>query len=587
MALIPRLGFDRAKQGGAAGNSTTFDLQNFFAGTAGIASIAGLVPEGGAELSAALWVASELVSMLPSASPTANSTFQGTYGDLLGKLATAQDEMATALASQRQQVLGDQGLLGLVGQLRAGGTWNLDADGIQSASREAFALKTYQALLPTRYNRYVVTNCTDAFYPSGDETDCTPPSGKFVTGSGTSRTWLAPPAADPCVSTNTVTDCEYQQNPGTMPYAIANVVWGPVSSTCNYQPPNKNTLWTYGCSLGVPYAQGILADGGGWRFTTESGDLRSSFEGAARAAGAVRATAATAGWSACRAGRCAPGRRPRGARPAAVHRPDRALRGVHARRMRVVVDRTLFEHGRREELARSGAARRLRPFALRHVGGGVFVSRRRGGPRVRLRLRPLDGRGHARLQPTVSRVRIRDVRALCTLLPATVGRAGRPLELETRLRVRDGNAHGRLTLRQPWRCVRDRKGEFAGLRPVAPRRPAARPGLAVRLHAPALRASWRRASVPITNVNQRRARGSRVASSLWDLRITGNAGGPPRTIRLKQLRARHTRAVRLTIRVPPGAHRRVCVQVTANAISARGASARRCARTANGPRFTG
>ena len=73
------------------------------------------------------------------------------------------------------------------------------------------------------------------------------------------------------------------------------------------------------------------------------------------------------------------------------------------------------------------------------------------------------------------------------MLPAGVSRAGRPLELETRLRVRDSGVRGRVTMRQPWRCVRDRKGEFVGIRPVATRRPSARPGLAVRLQAPPYR----------------------------------------------------------------------------------------------------
>jgi hypothetical protein len=556
---------------GAAGSTTTFDFQSFFAGTAGIAaSIAGVAPEGGAEVSAAMWVASELVSMLPSASTTANSTFQGTYDTLIAKLATAQDEMAVALASQRQQVLGDQGLLGLVGRLRSTGVWKPDTDGMQSASREAFALQIYQALLPTMYNRYVVTNCTDVFYPSGDETDCTLPSGKFVTGGGTNRTWLGPPAADPCFSTNTVTDCEYQQNPGTMPYGIANVVWGAVSPTCNYKPPNKNTLWTYGCSLGVPYAQGILADGGGWSFTTESGDPEVVLEaGATRAVratpGTVRATGARTGSSAAAA--------QAGASPLAAREVLAPLRftgrvslsrGVRLRRMRVVVDRMLFEHGRREELARSASGHRLRPFALSHVWAGLFTFRRRGAPRVRLRLRPLDVRGRARLDLTLSRVRTRDVRALCTVLLASVHLAGRPLELETRLRVRDSGVSGRVTLRQRWRCVRDRKGEFTGIRPIKPRRPAARPGLAVRLGAPRVSASGRRATVPVTVANQRRRRPSRMASSLWDLRITGGAGSTPRTIGFKELRAGRSRTVRLTVPVP----RR----------------ARRCARVAGTPR---
>ena len=565
---------------GAAGTTTTFDLQGFFAGTAGIAaSIAGVVP-GGAELSAGLWIASELISMLPSASATANSAFQGTYDTLITKLATAQDEMAVALAAQRQQVLGDQSLLGLVGQLRSTGTWKPDTDGLQSASRQAFALQTYQALLPTMYNRYVVSNCTDVFYPSGDETDCSLPSGRFVTRSGANIIWLGPPAADPCFSTNTVTDCEYQQNPGTMPYGIANVVWGTVSPTCNYKPPNKNTLWTYGCSLGVPYAQGIVADGGGWTFTTESGDPEVVLEGGARPAPAtVQATGARAGTSARAAQAGASARAAREVlAPLRFTGRVSLSRGVRLRRMRVGVDRLLFEHGRREELARSSSGRRLRPFALRHVRAGLFTSRRRGGPRVRLRLRPLDARGRARLDLTLSRVRTRDVRALCTVHPAGVHRPGRPLELETRLRVRDRGASGRVTMRRPWRCVRDRKGEFAGIRPRAARRPSARPGLTVRLQTPRVLASARRQTVLVTVANRRRGRSGRTASSLWNLRVIARAGGRRQTVRVKELRARRTRTLRFSVPVPRHAGRRTCVQVTATADSARPAGARRCAR---------
>lgn len=75
-------------------------------------------------VSAALWVASELFSVLPSASETATSSIQTNYAGLLDKLATAQDEMTKALSVQLQQVFGDGDLLDLVGQLRARQTWN-------------------------------------------------------------------------------------------------------------------------------------------------------------------------------------------------------------------------------------------------------------------------------------------------------------------------------------------------------------------------------------------------------------------------------------------------------------------------------
>ena len=58
-------------------------------------------------------------------------------------------------------------------------------------------------------------------------------------------------------------------------------------------------------------------------------------------------------------------------------------------------------------------------------------------------LRRLDARGGARLDLRLTRVRTRDIRALCAVLPAGVSPAGRPLELETRLRLRDRGVTGR------------------------------------------------------------------------------------------------------------------------------------------------
>jgi hypothetical protein len=104
------------------------------------------------------------------------------------------------------------------------------------------------------------------------------------------------------------------------------------------------------------------------------------------------------------------------------------------------------------------------------------------------------------------------------------------------------------------------------------------------MKAPRVLASGRRATVLVTVANQRRRRPSRAVSSLWDLHITATAGGEPRTIGLKELRARHSRTVRLTVPVPRRARGRLCVQVAAKAPSARGATARRCAQIASRPR---
>ena len=249
------------------------------------------------------------------------------------------------------------------------------------------------------------------------------------------------------------------------------------------------------------------------------------------------------------------------------------------------MERTLFEHGRREELALSGPNRRLRPFALRHVRGGLFTIRR-SGVQVRLNLRRLDVRGGARLDLQLT-ARTRDVRALCSVLPASVSLDGRPLELETRLQLRDRGLIEPVTLRQRWRCTRDHNGEFTGIAPMQPRPVAARAGLTLRMQPPVAAASGRRAIVLVTVTNRRRSPSGRAVSSLWNLRITGTAGGPRGTVRRRELRAGRSRTIRLALTVPTTARGRVCVRVSAAADSARTDSARRCARVARAAPIAG
>lgn len=574
---------------GAAGNTASFNLQGFFGGASGIAaSIAGAF-EGGAQLSAGLWVASELISMLPSASDTANSSFQTTYAGLLDKFAAAQDEMSDQWSAQLQQVLGDQGLLRLVGQLRSRGTWKLDINGMVGASREAFALHIYQALLPTMYQRYVITNCVDTNTVTCDGTSL--PSGAYVTNhTSTSATFLGPADANPC-ATYYGPVCDYSDEPGTIPDSVAKIVWGPVSSDCTNTPGEPGTVWHYGCSLGVPIATSISADSPGWTFTTQAGNpVVNALGGAGGAARALPGKVRARG----------PGLSLSGHAPTATA-GARAARDVlgplrfsgrvflsgelRLRQMRVVMERTLFEHGRREELALSGPNRRLRPFALRHVRGGLFTIRR-SGVQVRLNLRRLDVRGGARLDLQLT-ARTRDVRALCSVLPASVSLDGRPLELETRLQLRDRGLTEPVTLRQRWRCTRDHNGEFTGIAPMQPRPVAARAGLTVRMQPPVAAASGRRAIVLVTVTNRRRSRSGRAVSSLWNLRITGTAGGPRRTVRRRELRAGRSRTIRLALTVPTTARPTVCVRVSAAADSARTDSARRCARVARAAPIAG
>ena len=564
-------------------------MQSLFAGITGVtASIAGVA---GSRSQRGLWVVSEIFSMLPSASSTANSSFQTTYEGLLTKVATARDEMAQALISQSKQVRTDQGLLGLVGQLRSRGTWAINSDGMESTSRQAFVIETYQALVPTVYDRYWIQNCAN----NGTGRYCRGPSpGPGVMGNSQAfRTIGLPPTRSLGLPS---TPCIYHQNTGSYycyydtnspPAALMSRIGvrcrRPATTNRATRTPPGRTAAIWGSRPRRASATHR------WPFATYAGNPV-TYSSSPSALGSVSATPGVVRASAARARGTAGSRAPASRNVLGPLRFTGRVffsRGLRLRRTRVVVARTLFEHGHREELARTGSGRRLRPFALRRVRDGVFTLDRRDAPRVRLRVRRLDVRGAAQLDLRLTRVRTRDIRALCTVLPASVSRAGRPLELETGLRLRDGAATHAVRMTQRWRCVRDRKGEFTGIRPIKPERRVVRPGLAVRMKAPRVSPSGRRATVRITAANQRRPRPSRAASSLWDLRLTATAGGPPRTVRVKELRARRSRTLRLTVPVPRRAGGRVCVQVAAIAPAARGAAARRCARIAGAPPAAG
>ena len=525
----------------AAGNTTDFNLQSFFAGLTGVtASIAGVAAP---EISAGLWVASEVLSMLPSASSTANSSFQTTYDGLLNKMATARSEMAQQLISQSQQVRIDQGLLGLVGQLRSQGTWVPNIDGIESTSRMAFVLETYKALAPTVFDRYRVTNCANVSRVQF----CTGPSpGPGVIGNRQNFTTIGlPPTtslgmpATPCIYHENTGSyyCHYETNAPSAD--LMTRIWGPMTSICNYQPGNAGTAWTFGCNLGVPVATSI-GTSPDWAFATHTGNpvtmSATSSRGAVRAtAGVVRASAARAGSSARAARNLLAPLRFRGR----VFFP----RGLRLRRMRVSVQRTLFEHGRREELARSGSGRRLRPFALRRVRAGVFTSGRRGGPRVRL-VCGVRGAGRRAAWPTPDRGPTRDIRALCTILPASVSRAAGRWSSRPPAAARPCGDTGRHHARALALRARP-QGRVDGIRPIKPRRsrtarPVAGHDRAARagVRAPRERADHGRQPAP-------------GASSPRGFSLSGTCGSrhrrrPGTDRRLKELRARRSRTVRLT-----------------------------------------
>jgi hypothetical protein len=154
-AELPAIGSDL--QLAAAGSTPAdYNMTGLFSGILGVASsIAGLSQP---EVSAGLAIASEVFSMIPSATPDLNGSVNESYNALQSTFATAVTQADKAEASESQDIRSDLGLLTLVGQLRHLGTWKLDAVGMESVSREGFALWVYKTLLPLIWSRYKITN---------------------------------------------------------------------------------------------------------------------------------------------------------------------------------------------------------------------------------------------------------------------------------------------------------------------------------------------------------------------------------------------------------------------------------------------
>ena len=229
-AVLPAIG-DKLGLSAAASNAAGFNLQSFFAGFLGIAaSIASLVPGVGPELSALLWVASELVSTIPSASPTASDAtpFQTTYAGLQAKFAAIVSEADAAVKAQSQEIRQDAGLLALVAQLRSSGTWAMDTAGISSAANQGFAIWVYQTLMPTVFERYQITGCDSTIQRDGASFACQGPAdAPGVLGSPSDFTTIGPPGGPNCrpqgggISNWT---CSYVSAPPD----LMTQIWGPL-----------------------------------------------------------------------------------------------------------------------------------------------------------------------------------------------------------------------------------------------------------------------------------------------------------------------------------------------------------------------
>ena len=537
-----------------------FNAQALFAGITGIAaSLAGVAEP---EVSAALWVASELASTIPAASDTANSSFQTTYADLEDQFATMVTEIDKSIAVQSQEVRQDEGLIKLVGELRTRGTWDMDTIGMGSAANQGFAAWVYAALMPTIYERYSITNCQNGF--AGGDTYCFAPTGPGVVGGNGNFTAIAQRhqldvfrvEQVPCLTQvddtgggNDIT-CTWTKPPAD----LVKRIWGPVSTGCRYVPGQSITVWTFSCSAGVNPVTSIVDNS--WGFPSYAGNPDPY-----RAPGGFSASAAAART----AGRTTDATTARAtlSRPIALGRPQsgrrRAVRGraqVRATaflppRLRLAgatlsLERLLFDRRGRGELVRPRGGRAPRPMqlTLERAGRGRFTAVAVGRRSVRATVRRTDRRSRARITLNVGAAAFRAPRA-CHALPASTAMDTPPLYLRTRMAIADGRTRQRLRLEHHVRCERDRRGNVHRLVRVREPSHPVRRGLTVSLEGPPRVQPGTVVRYVARLRNQRRGR-DRLRSSLWDVTLKNGR----RTTRIRELRRGRVRSVTFTRRVP-------------------------------------
>jgi hypothetical protein len=578
-AVLPAIGAELGLSA-ASGSQAGFNMQSYFAGVTGIAaSIASLIPGVGPELSALLWVASELLSTIPSASPTASSDtpFQTTYAGLAQKFAAIVTEANAAVTAQSQEIRQDAGLLALVADLRSRGTWAMDTAGIASAANQGFAIWVYQTLMPAVFERYQITACDSTFQRDGVPWTCQGPAdAPGVLGSPSNFTTIGPPGGPACRANGggigQGITCSYL----SAPPALMTQIWGPLSNGCTYKPGSARGVWTFGnCSAGVdPYASiGVNA----WNFNTTTGDPI-NFSGATRTAAAQASPRPAIALGRPRIGRRA------GTRASADVRGGTFLpTGLRLAHAKVRLDRLLFEAGGRGELARPRSGRAAGPLTVTRRAGGGFVAAAPRRPGVRVLLRRV---GRSPQVAVTLQVRGRSLRtpAACHAWPAAVSLDRPHVELRTRLRISDGTTRRVVRLRHRWRCARDARGNVDRL--VAERRRPfpIRGGLAVALRGPRRvqpGSSVRYAAV----VSNHRTDKRRARSSLYAIALDLRRGRP---LRVDELRRGRSRTLTFRRRVPSSARTPFCVGVVATAAGARARTARTCAAVgALRPAFTG
>ena len=562
-AELPAIGSDLQLQAEAA-TQTSYDLQQYVATVIDILGSFAGVAEGGAGAGAALAITGDVLSSIPSATPSLNQTYQTTYAGVAQQFADAVSGEQKALAEHSQDVRSDYGLTTLLAQLVQRGTWQLNTDAAASAGRWGFALWAYQSLLPGVYSRYAITSCTD---PNDPEVSCSGPSAGTpgVIGGVPNFTALGPSPQN--IGTNAGTPCQryfdrgfyrYQCQYTTLPAATANLIWAPVSPTCNYQPGNANTIWTFGCSVGADLASSVGENGPGWNLNTYVGNF--AIGAGSVSSGSIRGV---------------------GTRHARMSLKFPAVlpRSLDTRRLRVRVDRFVHERDRLGELVDTPGAVRLGRRAHATGGGRLYAGGGGRRPAVRLRIR------RRVLVLSVRRARLPVPPGACQRLPASLDRHPDPVLLTTRIHLARGRQRRTLDVTLPWRCERGDDDVVHSLRLVRPKRAALRRGLGLakrRLPAPA--AGARRFALRVTNHLHGRGRAFyraavRVRSPFTQLRRPSRGGHRRRgqvAWRLGTIRPGHGRTLRITVRARRGSGRR-CGVAQVTAVGARAHAVRLCA----------
>jgi hypothetical protein len=599
-AALPAIGDELAGLQPAAATTTKWDTKEVFAfifGLMGELSFASGETAEFVKLGVALSVTAEVTSAIPSGSQTAQSSFQTTYSGLKNQFAAMVSEAETSWEVQNLQVRRDGALLDLVSLLRSNDTWMLDKAGMASAANQAFSQWAYRSLIPTIYDRYKVTNCWDGAGGPGNYCSGVPPSvaafgnPNDLDTAGGMKNFVYPGAhfddeVTPCKKTfGTARTCIYYG----LPNDILGTVWSPPTG-CIYVPGKPGTAWRFGCPIGDDPELSVHQNS--WGFNTYCGNPR---------AGACAGAPASASASA-QTGRRAPimlGRLRHGQRRAARGRARfRAEIGIPPRLRlagaKVGFKRLLFELRGHGELTRTPGSRPPRPLVLRRTGPGRFTAAARSGrPRARIVLRRV-GRGRASLTLTAGARAFRAPRA-CHALPASVALETPPLELETRLVIRNGRVRHRVVLPHHVRCRRDAYGNIDRLVYIRNHPHRLRPGLALTLRGPRHVQPGTSARYVARVHNRRRRGGDRLASSLWQVTLasrataTTPAAGAARVSRIRELRAGRSRQLVITVRVPRAAKRRFCTHAIATAPGAVADHARVCTRVgpARGDRLTG